>query len=114
MLSRHFVSAAGGILISLCATAANAQTVGWVNNLTPTSIRAGASEITFATGTTAIANPAGCSLSEFYSVDNANQKAILAILLTASLTGRTVNAAVVTTSCSTVTNRPLVTDVLLN
>jgi hypothetical protein len=89
---------------------------GWIYNLHPKDIRANLSPggITFAT-VEAAQNPASCSGSEFYGVAfdaNGHHKNVLALLLTAQASGRTVAIYVVDTSCYSA-GRPLVTDVMV-
>lgn len=101
------------ILLMLGSQACQA---GWIYDLHPKDIRANLSPggITFAT-VEAGQNPASCSGSEFYGIAfdaNGHHKNVLAILLTAQASGRTVAIYVVDNSCYPA-GRPLVTDVLV-
>ena len=89
---------------------------GWIYNLNAKDIRANLSPggVTFTT-VEAVQNPATCSGTEFYGIAydaNGHHKNVLAILLTAQATGRTVAIYVVDNSCYSA-GRPLVTDVMI-
>ena len=104
------------ILLIAAATAYSTSALaGWVTSRSVATVRAVSTTggITFTT-VEPILNPNGCSYAEFYAINSGdNPKNALAILLAAKLSGATVDFYMSDTGCDT-SNRPRVTDVLIN